>query len=126
LPFAQTPAKIFEPLKKMLLREANLEQQQRSYKLFLLFFFLRNGQKNRQNNSNNPPNFPAPQKRFIMTCDYPQGGKTTTTTTTTTTNRKMNPLQKMHPFKSHKNTHTYIHTDMQIHRQKNSPYLESS
>jgi len=75
LPFAQTPAKIFEPLKKMLLREANLEQQQRSYKLFLLFFFLRNGQKNRQNNSNNPPNFPAPQKRFIMTCDYPQGGK---------------------------------------------------
>jgi hypothetical protein len=37
LPFAQTPAKIFEPPKKMLLREANLQNRQRSYRIFLLF-----------------------------------------------------------------------------------------
>jgi hypothetical protein len=69
----KTRAKILEPLKEMFLREANLEQQQRSYELFLLFFPPSEWTKGSTNNSNNPPNFPAPQKRFIMTCDYPRG-----------------------------------------------------
>jgi hypothetical protein len=33
--------------------------------------------KESTNNSNNRPNCPAPQKRFIMTCNYPQGKKKT-------------------------------------------------
>ncbi len=58
----------------MFLREANLEQQQRSYELFLRFFPPSEWTKGSTNNSNNPLNFPAPQKRFIMTCDYPSVG----------------------------------------------------
>ncbi len=116
LPVCTNPCQNFRTSKKMLLREANLEQQQRSYKLFLLFFCLRNGQKNLQTTATI---LQISRRRKNSLSWRVITLREKKTTTTTTTNRKMNPLQKMHLFKSQKykhiNTHRHTNSQTKIH-----------